>query len=286
METFTRSYAPPSADTSAFDFFEFDSLAEVESRRSAVARDIHSGFSEFDYELDSLQEPAEETLARAKHAAAIAGMSDDIDLMVESWDWSETVPRRAVAGEGLNYDYEFEFALDDQLTESSHAVLFFDEEADRLREVVAYTVAGWQAGEHVLLALTAELKQSVTDALPAQLRAQAERDDRLTILDAQRAIGLLVIDGALDRNAFAQLVARDVREKHARTGGLRVYGEMVTVLWARGDVVAALELEDAWNELQRELAFTTLCAYPVSLTPEGSEGFAAVCVYHTETHRL
>ena len=38
---------------------------------------------------------------------------------------------------------------------------------------------------------------------------------------------------------------------------------MVAVLWKEGNFVAALQLEELWNELQRRTPFSLFCAYPL-----------------------
>ena len=40
-----------------------------------------------------------------------------------------------------------------------------------------------------------------------------------------------------------------------------MYGEMVGILWSQGHAVAAMRLEELWNELLRELPFSLLCGY-------------------------
>ena len=45
--------------------------------------------------------------------------------------------------------------------------------------------------------------------------------------------------------------------------GVRVLGEVVGLLPARGMLPAALQLEKPWEHLQRELDFPLLCAYPL-----------------------
>ena len=67
-------------------------------------------------------------------------------------------------------------------------------------------------------------------------------------------------------------------------GPVRVYGEVVAVLWAAGHVNAALELEGFWNELGREIPFSLYCGYPRE-SLGGSEhpgAVSAVCRLHTE----
>jgi anti-sigma regulatory factor (Ser/Thr protein kinase) len=58
---------------------------------------------------------------------------------------------------------------------------------------------------------------------------------------------------------------------------------MVALLWEAGDVLAAIELETAWNDLARELPFALLCAYR-SESVRGREHARAlheVCHLHT-----
>ncbi|MSR35973.1 MAG: hypothetical protein EXR95_04905 [Gemmatimonadetes bacterium] len=49
----------------------------------------------------------------------------------------------------------------------------------------------------------------------------------------------------------------DMSEDHT----LRTFGEMVDILCRRGDLEAAAQLEQMWNELARSHRFTLLCAY-------------------------
>ena len=46
---------------------------------------------------------------------------------------------------------------------------------------------------------------------------------------------------------------------------MAVYGEMVAVLWAAGDVMAAAELEELWNDLAREIPFLAVLRVPGQL---------------------
>lgn len=274
---------PPAAPDLAFDW-EFESSAHPP---------IPLG-NEDDYELDALLD--DDALTRARRSIPAPALRDDIDLMLETWNgaWAEAVPRIGAAastpdpsdGPRYDYDYELTLQLDAERPQSDHAVLFFDEEADRLREVSAFIADGLAAGERVCLALTQELRRSVTNVLPAGLVAEAERTEQLIILDARATLTLLAPHGTLDPSAFDELVATPIRGFDAHGTGLRVYGEMVTLLWAEGHVVAALELERLWNELQQEVAVFLLCAYPVSLVSEDSEGLAAIHECHSEARAL
>jgi hypothetical protein len=47
-----------------------------------------------------------------------------------------------------------------------------------------------------------------------------------------------------------------------RAGAMRVYVEMVALLWDDGDMASVPALEDLWNDLARLRTFSLLCAYP------------------------
>ena len=58
---------------------------------------------------------------------------------------------------------------------------------------------------------------------------------------------------------------------------------MVAVLWADGNVGAAVALEDLWNSLGAKEPFELLCAYPMWLfeRDDATDPFRRVCDQHT-----
>ena len=64
---------------------------------------------------------------------------------------------------------------------------------------------------------------------------------------------------------------------------MRVYGEMVALLWEDGNVTGAIELERMWNGLGAEVPFSLFCAYPTHLMsgPDDADDFAEVCHLHS-----
>jgi len=82
--------------------------------------------------------------------------------------------------------------------------------------------------------------------------------------DAADMLGSFMIDGAPDRARFH--AAAGVLLATTADGGrpVRVFGEMVALLWDRGQAQAAIELESLWNDLARVVRFSLLCAYPTA----------------------
>jgi MEDS: MEthanogen/methylotroph, DcmR Sensory domain len=86
-------------------------------------------------------------------------------------------------------------------------------------------------------------------------------------------------DAAAFWNALSPLLATASRGKRP----VRVFGEMVALLWDAGLVESAIELEALWNGMAKQYSFSLLCAYPkASVTaPEFSDALAQVCGAHT-----
>jgi hypothetical protein len=74
----------------------------------------------------------------------------------------------------------------------------------------------------------------------------------------------------------------------ARSGRtVRVFGEMVAVLWDAGNVAGALALEALWNDMASNRQFFLLCAYPEGLLGGASLGaINAMCDRHSDLSLL
>ena len=111
----------------------------------------------------------------------------------------------------------------------------------------------------------------------------ARRDGSLVCLDATRVASRLVPAGRVDPAAFDTLFRPAILAAGEASGPVRIYGEAVALLWAAGQVNAALELEGLWNELGRQIPFSLLCGYPRDLLESsGDQGAVAeICRLHS-----
>jgi anti-sigma regulatory factor (Ser/Thr protein kinase) len=171
------------------------------------------------------------------------------------------------------------------VTQREHVVQLYEHDAELVGAVGPYLAAGAVAGEAMVViatdahrrALDAELGACGID--PAQARA----DGRLCSLDAASTMASFMADGKIDRDAFDDVVGGLAREACEAGRPARAYGEMVSLLWDAGDVLAAIELETLWNDLLRELPLALFCSYRAT-SVAGSEhaaGLHAVCQLHS-----
>ena len=94
--------------------------------------------------------------------------------------------------------------------------------------------------------------------------AGAQADGRYRAIDAAALLHRFAVAGEVDAASFEAEVGHVIRAAGAAGCPVRVYGEMVALLWEAGQLNAALELEGLWNELARDIAFGLYCGYPES----------------------
>ena len=108
---------------------------------------------------------------------------------------------------------------------------------------------------------------------------------RYLAIDAADALDRFMRNGLPDRGQLAGIAAELDQYRAAvaerATSRLTVFGNMVELLCAEGNVEAVIALERLWNTLTRELPFVTLCAYGTSCFHDGvPELWPAVCAEH------
>lgn len=174
---------------------------------------------------------------------------------------------------------------DNAIDTGDHVVTFYEREPDLAQTVGRYlseairtdAVAIVIATEPHRRAFEAELQAAAIDPIEA---CQA---GRLILLDAAATIAAFMPHGEIDGAAFSEVVGSVVRQAAATGSQVRAYGEMVALLWDAGHVLAAIELEELWNDLGRELQFSLLCAYHSDSVsgPEHEESLRQVCHLHS-----
>ena len=94
-----------------------------------------------------------------------------------------------------------------------------------------------------------------------------------------------MVDGRPDAELFvATLRSRMAVASDDWKRAVRVYGEMVDLLWQEGNRDAAIRLEEIWNAFAKTTSTRVLCGY--AMDGFGQEGdaadFARVCELHTD----
>jgi len=177
---------------------------------------------------------------------------------------------------------------------SSHVVQFYEHDGELADRVASYLRDVLDGRGAAIVIATAAHRQAIQARLSeasADLTAAAERGDYVA-LDAEGTMAALTTTGTttgttagrIDRTAFEQVIGGVITPAGRGGRPVRVYGEMVALLWQDGLVDDAVRLEQLWNELGRKHSFSLLCSYPAdTLAGDGHlEAFAEMCRLHDE----
>lgn len=171
-------------------------------------------------------------------------------------------------------------------TELDHAVRFYERDEELSQVVVAWIAAGLVRGELVTVIATEHHRRAFLEALAERDDVDVARacdDKQLLLLDAETTLAALMVDGAPEWERFRNVVGSALRRPGLpgrRTTSSRAYGEMVNLLWTRGQRGAAIHLEEMWSDLQRQLPFSLLCSYLLSGFRQAPGEIRRVCALH------
>ena len=166
-----------------------------------------------------------------------------------------------------------------------HAVQFYSNEACLYSTVATFVGEGFLVGEPAIVIATEPHTKGIVDALAARLIdvAAAVRRGELVLLDARATLAVLMADGVPRAHSVQQHLGAVIDRTIAgrKRTAVRVYGEMVDLLWNTGRPDAALQLEVLWNDLASHYMFSLLCGYSVGNFHKQSSQFHEICAQHT-----
>lgn len=139
-----------------------------------------------------------------------------------------------------------------------HGVYFYDSDDEIVSAMADAFAPAMEAGGLILLVATPDH----VEAVETELRRRGLSPDPRSYLafDASDTLRSVMVRGLPDRARFETVVGTLVEELSFR-GPLCVYGEMVNLLWERGQVGAALRLEAFCNDLGTRFDYSLLCGY-------------------------
>jgi signal transduction histidine kinase/ActR/RegA family two-component response regulator len=171
------------------------------------------------------------------------------------------------------------------MNESEHFVQFYETDGFLLNSVSGFAGAGLRAGEAVIVIATKEhrdgldelLKQDGLDVFTARASGQ------YVSLDASETLSKFMVDGQPAPALCAEVIGRIIERVAAGRPRVRIFGEMVALLWAGGNCDGAIRLEEIWNELGKIHPFSLFCAYTMNgfNGEEFVERLGHVCAGHS-----
>ena len=146
-----------------------------------------------------------------------------------------------------------------------HIVQLYQDQQFLNRAVCRFAAAAITNGEGVILVPTV----AHWDAFRPRLEKEgvdvkaAERRGQLTVVDADNLLPTFMRDGMPDSPVFLGLAQNVISQArgNGRFPKVRWWGEMVNILWERGDVAASMHLEDQFDRLAHEQDIAIFCSF-------------------------
>ena len=169
-----------------------------------------------------------------------------------------------------------------------HRVQFYEDDEYLASTVADFLAGGLTIGQPAVVIATSAHRESFRAHLASEGFDLDDlmRTGRLTMLDARATLDQFMTDGGPESSRFMSVIGGMIDDRCAGDGEgrvVRLYGEMVDLLWQDGDTDGALRLEELWNEIAETHAFSLLCAYPMANFYKSTDGkrFQEICHHHT-----
>jgi PAS domain S-box-containing protein len=168
---------------------------------------------------------------------------------------------------------------------SEHFVQFYETDSFLLNTLAGFVSTGLNRGDFCIAVAT----EDHLNGVDTRLRAEgidvdgARAGGQYVWLDAAKTLPKFMVNGYPEASRFAEAVWKPIEQAISTGGRVRVFGELVALLWSEGHHSAALQVEELWNQLHRSNLFSLFCAYPLSGFVGGglANPLEAVCSAHS-----
>ena len=172
-----------------------------------------------------------------------------------------------------------------QLAPPEHLVQCYAQEDSLLDALEGYVSSGLRVGDGVVVIATAPHLHELEKRLRAHWLDidRARWNERYIPMLANEVLSKFLDEDRMPDETLFRRTAQELFERAHRGGRkVRLFGEMVSLLWAQGDVAGAIQLENLWGEFVRQNGALLLCAYPRSVFGTSpANAFKGVCALHT-----
>jgi MEDS: MEthanogen/methylotroph, DcmR Sensory domain len=176
----------------------------------------------------------------------------------------------------------------DSAPAADHAVQIYDDVGELAGSVARFLAAGFRVGEPAIVIATADHRRAFgrdLERLGIQID-ELEQQGLFVHADAETTLDAFMVGDLPTHRLFEEVVGSVVDDVAARYPGktIRAFGEMVDILWRRGNEPAAIALEELWNELAETRRFALLCGYHLDIFDIETQNSALPQIFRAHTH--
>lgn len=146
-----------------------------------------------------------------------------------------------------------------------HIVYPYTNEEKAVNAVYLFASSGFSKGESVILIMA----DSHAEAIKARLFEgrhgfeSLEAEGRLECISADAILRELTAGGRFDEARFQDWIGGVIDRARANSpsGEVRIFGEIVSLLWSRNEVALAEQLEILWRDVVERYDISLFCCY-------------------------
>lgn len=170
-----------------------------------------------------------------------------------------------------------------EIVPANHFLQVYESEDEFLDSLEAYVCSGFVNGDGVVVIATESHLKSLDERLERTCNLEKLKAiNQFIPLEAETVLERMLVNDNIDESLFAKTVERLLTAVHKQKGGIiRVFGEIVALLWDQGNRQAVLKLERLWEELCSTGSICLFCAYPKSgFRHDAIKPLTHICAYH------
>jgi hypothetical protein len=174
-----------------------------------------------------------------------------------------------------------------------HEVGFYSEDRQFLDHIKQFIAAALKAGNAAIAVATEPHRESLLSQLQAEGLDMAAviAEGRYIPLDAADTLSTFMVNGLPDPvrflNVAGDLIVGAAKAVNGDSARVTACGECAPLLWAQGNVEAAIQLEHLWDEIARAQRVDILCGYSLRIgSGMDSHTFERICAEHSAVHSL
>jgi hypothetical protein len=171
-----------------------------------------------------------------------------------------------------------------EIAPTNHVLQIYDNDDIFIDTLAGFVGGGINAGESVIIVATnTHLKALESRLISYGISVDSLiRDDRYLPIIAEEMLQKFMVDCWPDEQLFNETVTDVLEKAKIHNRKVRVFGEMVAVLWENGHNGATLQLEHLWNKFCEMETFCLFCAYPkTGFTQDIHQSFNHICSAHS-----
>lgn len=152
-----------------------------------------------------------------------------------------------------------------EIAPGEHVLQIYEDTEVFINTLAAFVGTGINAGESVVIIADPQHSRLLEEKLKEHVvhLETLVSGNRFIVQNAEDTLKEFMVDGFPDQEKFIESISATIsRARGTENRKVRAFGEMVALLWDRGDREATLRLEQFWDRLCKKEKISLFCAYP------------------------